>query len=187
MKTVILRSPETDRKLVEIPSRLSDLEDEDGVPFVPVTGLARLIAGTYVYGSLFMDSPTAFPFDEWPLERNVTQVEGGFAVGAAGLYMITVNVDWEDDGNLMAPGKPPTAAARQGYLSVNDGTDIYFLDKADYGVGTPFFRGKDSGSYTLSLEADDTVKVILDWDSTIDIVANGGRIGRASLSIYRLP
>lgn len=186
MKNIIVRTPETDRKLVEIPERLGDLRDPDGVSIVEVVGLARLIAGTEVSGSLFRDTPAAFPFDDWPLMRNVTVVEGGFTVTAAGLYMVNVNVDWVTGGTIPAPDPPPIAAARLSAVIINDSAEQYLLDKADYTVGTSK-RGRDSGTFTLPLEAGDSVKVYLSWASSIDPTTNGGDIERAWLSLYRLP
>lgn len=186
MKTVIVRTPETDRKLLEIPDRVSDLTNDDGEQVVEVVGLAKLTAGTEVAGNTFMDSFVEFPFDDWPLEKNVTRVDGGFQVPASGLYMISANVDWVRGGTISSPDDPPVAASRLGALVVN-GTDIYPLDKTDYILGLSVGRARDSGSLTLPLEAGDTVQVFLSWDSSVDTSSNGGDIERAWLSLYRLP
>lgn len=188
MKTVIVRTPETDRKLLEIPTKLSDLTDKDGNAITEVVGLARLTAGTKVPGSTFRDTSVAFQFDDWPIEKNVTTVKGGFVVPAAGLYMVAVNVDWVRGGTIAAPNAPPTAASRTSVVLINDDTtSAYVLDKSDFNNGVTFIRAKDSGTFTIPLEAGDSVKVYLSWDSSIDTTSGGGDINRASLSLYRLP
>lgn len=184
MKTVIVRTPETDRKLIEIPTGISDLDDPAGTRITVVTALARLV--DEVAGSGFRDVSAPVPFDFWDSENNVTRVTGGFVVGAAGLYIINAEANWESVSFGPSAGNHPNEASRASAVVVN-GTDYYFLNKSDYGAGGAFARGKDAGTQVLSLAEGDEVVLELSWDSTIDTVASGGDVTSASLHLYRLP
>lgn len=105
MKKVIVRAPETDRKLLSIPDSVFDFDDYVvPVPFVP----------TYVHGTVYSNnSQGVFEFGVWDtlVLNSSSNVSGTTAdgtgitinAGNAGLYLVIFRVKWElgDDSKFV--------------------------------------------------------------------------------------
>jgi len=145
MKRVIVRTPETDRKLITIPTSLADLSDTP-------TGKA------YYVGDGNAAIPNGFDVDvPCPSSSDLVEMSAdgtGLVISTAALYLVTFSISWAN-GPLIGPmvgWQAPTPANRRVSLYVN-GAYVAAAQTSSVVVGT------DAGSIIIRLAAGDTVRV----------------------------
>lgn len=183
MKSVIMRTPETDRKKVEIPTLLTDLTDyADGIctgkmlityitDDTPDYNGICIAGGTAAFG--VGDAVTGTPSTQvYSNETNVTEATSGFVVTVPGTFMVTFYVQFGTALPPMGGGcVAPPESERQVFLMVN-GSPV--------AVATPSLAFYDSGFALITLAADDLVEI------SISVGATGGGIISAQLSLAKV-
>ena len=144
MKQVIVRTPETDRKLITIPTSLADLSDTP-------TGKA------YYEGDGNSAIPNGFNVDvPCPSSSDLVEMSAdgtGLVISTAALYLVTFSISWWTPlAGPMVGWQAPTPANRDVSLYVN-GTRVAAAQTSSVVVGT------DAGSTVIRLAAGDTVRV----------------------------
>lgn len=167
MKTVIVRTPETDRKLVEIPTQLSDLEDSPANEAGRCEGKVEFTDPTCITGGAGWFSPTLVE----DYLTNATAITGGISPNFGGLFMVKFSALWASVLPPMGGGCSAALANERGTRLLLNG-DV--VDGAVVGGG-----GFDSGGLALRMEAGDQLSV------EVNAGATGGGLAAVSLEIIR--
>jgi hypothetical protein len=156
MRQVVLRAPETDRKLVEIPSELGDLTD-----YAVAHGSAIQASSTTAENATAHTLSLA-NFTE--LEGMSDSGSGSFLIAVAGLYIMVASVvwDWQTPGAIarqirfMVNGRSAANLflnSTVGDLQTDQFTYIYRLAVGDtVTVGVTNFNGGNSTTALASLQ-----------------------------------
>lgn len=145
---VIVRTPETDRKVIEIPTKLTDLTD-----YVPPVAMARCgiyddAAAWFAADADAIYGPTdPVPFPKTNYNVGCTIAGGTITVPNTGMYIITVVFTWVDWGGT-ASHPAPTPATR-----------TVLLLAGSQSFPTQSSGNNDGGTFIVSLTAGDTVHV----------------------------
>ena len=147
MKTYILRAPETDRKKVLVPTRLSDLTDyADSIAHgKAVTETDAVVTPGAAAAAIALGTTSEL--------RNVVASGNGLAPEVAGLFLITFSVLWFSPlGGTYAGTVAPPPAQRIVDVYVNGA----YLATA---TASGFTDGNDIGTVIARLAANDVVEV----------------------------
>lgn len=170
MRTEILRSPETDRKRVEIPNLLTDMNDyasrmaagrvsATGLPD-PMCPLFQQPFATQTYGSPAAE--LVLPdFDTSSV--GVTQGPNGLIVPAAGLYLITAVVGWNSySANCgMSSISPPGPGLAIAYILAGSSASTPLVDGISLTAILPMEAGDEARISVLNNDSVNTVGPIL--------------------------
>ena len=166
MRRVVLRAPETDRKIVEIPTSVGDL---DKTPNGRVYRTADTVI-TY-------PNNVALPLDLSGTLTRISRDGTGLVVDSAGLYILSYNIDWA----TAPPGPyagyvPPSNTLRTTAVYVNGVVQ-------GYATNGSIPASSDFGTTILRLAAGDTVQV---YGYNNDPAPNTGFITGGSLHAVML-
>ena len=118
MKTHILRAPETDRKRVLIPNKLTDLDD-----YAEATAHGF---GSDTLAATFLSVGVIWPFtfDTWANLSGVTAGPLGLIVGSGGLYLASFRTQWVPYDYGLGVKPVPAATLRGSGVSLDGGVSI---------------------------------------------------------------
>lgn len=142
MRRVVLRAPETDRKIVEIPTSVGDLDK------TPNGKVYRTTDTVITY-----PNNVALPLDLSGTLARMSQDGTGLVADYAGLYLVTFNIDWATapPGPYFGYG-PPSNTLRTTAVYVNGVVQGYATNGS-----SP--ASSDFGTAIIRLAAGDTVRV----------------------------
>lgn len=166
MKKVIVRTPETDRYGLSVPTLLTDLTDY-GTSFA--TGAASSSSGATCYTAAGGLSP--LPMGVTSELANVVGIPYGLRPTVPGLFLITLNIRW---GAVLPPVGGGCA------MPGTDRQSLVYVNGAPTGTASHDTAGYDSCTFTLRLAAGDTVEVY------VDAGAAGGGFILATLHLVKV-
>ena len=170
MRTEILRSPETDRKKVLVPTALTDLTDYAAT--ICYASLAQNVERQAAFGA----GSYNIPFDTTVSLRNCVGHTEGVLVQVGGLFIVQWAVGWFHSAGGSFIGPATSSALRSSGLSKN-GSGVALA------VNSALNDGFDSGSGLLRLAAGDYLEVKA---TNLDGTAGTGRLFGSTLQLSKL-
>ena len=168
MRTEILRSPETDRKKVLVPTALTDLTDYAASV---CSGNVISSAATHVGSS---GALTPVPADTASSLVQCVQSGNGIKVLVGGLFLIVAKTSWSKGGIPAAPTPAPSPALR---------TSVCYGGSGGQFTNSGVAGGTDICQYVTRLAAGDVVEVAA---SSTDAASTDGGSVYASIQVVKL-